>query len=70
MQSELLDLYRYLPTQQIPEIKNEAPSETVSTILVIEVVDCAVLAINLCLPCRVPTFRGQKVVKHGDHWGI
>ena len=25
MQSEVLGLYRYLPTQQIPEMKNEAP---------------------------------------------
>ena len=25
---------------------------------------------EIFLPCRVPTFRDQKVVKHGRHQGI
>ena len=25
---------------------------------------------EILFPCRVPTFRGQKVVKHGSHRGI
>ena len=25
---------------------------------------------EMVIPCRVPTFRGQKLVKHGGHWDI
>ena len=38
----------------------------------LEKVPCILIFLfnEMFLPCRVTTFRGQNMVKHGGHWGI